>query len=87
MAKRKVERRWASAPVGRGGALTPSTPMSAEFIHKSYVAHDGDDAPSLEEVEARLDEAAKAGIPAHWGKDPDWEKAKPRRRKGAKREG
>jgi hypothetical protein len=55
--------------------------MSAEFIHRSYVAHDGDDAPSLEEVEATLNRAAKAGIPADLG--PGREKAKPKRRKGA----
>lgn len=85
MAEQKVKRAWASAPVGRGGALTPSAPMSAEFIHKSYVAHEGDDAPSLEEVEATLAKAAKAGIPADWGKsNPNWERVPPKRGKGAK---
>lgn len=75
----------ACAPVGRGGALTPGAPMSPEFIQKSYVSHDGDDAPSLEEVEATLDRAAKAGIPAKWAKaSPDRETKKSKRDKETK---
>jgi len=59
--------------------------MSAEFIHGSYVADDGDDAPSLEEVEATLDRAAKAGIPAKRSKtSPDRETKKSKRDKETK---